>query len=111
VSPRRPLARPPGSSLWHWSSPHGGRALPATLRCGARTFLGPLRFRPARDHPIDSLAREVYPERLFESTASGSPAASAALGPAATDTGAGLPDRWSSRANRFVAPRRVRMVR
>ena len=22
----------PGSSLWHWSSPRGGRALPATLR-------------------------------------------------------------------------------
>ena len=29
----------PASSLWHWSSPRGGRALPATLRCGARTFL------------------------------------------------------------------------
>src|SRR3954447_9298943 len=29
----------PASSLWHWSSPHGGRALPATLRWGARTFL------------------------------------------------------------------------
>ena len=31
----------PASSLWHWSSPHGGRALPATLRWGARTFLTP----------------------------------------------------------------------
>src|SRR5215210_7061251 len=29
----------PASSLWHWSSPRGGRALPATLRWGARTFL------------------------------------------------------------------------
>ena len=30
-----------GSSLWRWSSPRGGRALPATLRRGARTFLTP----------------------------------------------------------------------
>ena len=37
VSPRRPKAA--DSSLWHWSSPRGGRALPATPRCGARTFL------------------------------------------------------------------------
>lgn len=29
------------SSLWRWSSPRGGRELPATLRCGARTFLTP----------------------------------------------------------------------
>ena len=28
-----------GSSLWRWSSPLGGRVLPATLRRGARTFL------------------------------------------------------------------------
>jgi hypothetical protein len=28
------------SSLWRWSSPRGGRALPASLLCGARTFLG-----------------------------------------------------------------------
>ena len=27
------------SSLWRWSSPHGGRALPASLLYGARTFL------------------------------------------------------------------------
>ena len=27
------------SSLWRWSSPHGGRALPAGLLYGARTFL------------------------------------------------------------------------
>src|SRR5947208_15576650 len=33
-----PLAR--ASSLWRWSSPHGGRALPASLLYGARTFLG-----------------------------------------------------------------------
>src|SRR5207302_2889097 len=32
-----PLAR--ASSLWRWSSPHGGRALPASLLYGARTFL------------------------------------------------------------------------
>ena len=35
---RRPSA---GSSLWRWSSPLGGRVLPATLRRGARTFLEP----------------------------------------------------------------------
>jgi hypothetical protein len=34
-----PLPVGAASSLWHWSSPYGGRALPATLRCGARTFL------------------------------------------------------------------------
>src|SRR5204862_3484826 len=38
--------RRPASSLWHWSSPHGGRALPATLRCGARTFLTPTKGAP-----------------------------------------------------------------
>ena len=32
-----PLRR--ASSLWRWSSPHGGRALPANLLYGARTFL------------------------------------------------------------------------
>ena len=31
----------PASSLWRWSSPRGGRELPATSRCGARTFLTP----------------------------------------------------------------------
>jgi hypothetical protein len=31
--------RPADSSLWPYSSPHGGRALPVTLPCGARTFL------------------------------------------------------------------------
>ena len=49
--------RRPASSLWHWSSPHGGRALPATLRCGARTFLTPRAGRPAGDaRPSDRLA-------------------------------------------------------
>ena len=47
--------RRPASSLWHWSSPHGGRALPATLRCGARTFLTPTGC-PARARPSDRLA-------------------------------------------------------
>jgi len=47
----------PASSLWHWSSPHGGRALPATLRWGARTFLTPIRSPgPTRDRPAASLA-------------------------------------------------------
>ena len=56
--------RRPASSLWHWSSPHGGRALPATLRCGARTFLTPSAGLPppmTRDHPTASLTRGVYP--------------------------------------------------
>ena len=35
-TPRRTGA----SSLWRWSSPRGGRVLPASLLCGARTFLG-----------------------------------------------------------------------
>src|SRR6186713_1702673 len=32
-------SRERASSLWRWSSPHGGRALPAGLLYGARTFL------------------------------------------------------------------------
>ncbi len=52
------------SSLWHWSSPFGGRALPATLRWRARTFLEPRRPKPraARGHPIASLTRPFYGE-------------------------------------------------
>ena len=52
------LRRRAASSLWHWSSPHGGRALPATLRCGARTFLTPSTGSPpspTRSHPTASL--------------------------------------------------------
>jgi hypothetical protein len=45
----------PASSLWHWSSPHGGRALPATLRWGARTFLTPSGC-PADARPSGRLA-------------------------------------------------------
>src|SRR6516225_620812 len=53
--------RRPASSLWHWSSPCGGRALPATLRCGARTFLTPpRRTPPARSHPTASLTGGLY---------------------------------------------------
>ena len=49
--------RRPASSLWHWSSPHGGRALPATLRWGARTFLTPPAGCPTGDaRPSDRLA-------------------------------------------------------
>src|SRR6187551_2554318 len=51
------LRRRSASSLWHWSSPHGGRALPATLRCGARTFLTPFHGFPRRGaRPSDGLA-------------------------------------------------------
>src|SRR2546430_9334045 len=34
-----------GSSLWRWSSPHGGRVLPASLPCAVRTFLDGSRRR------------------------------------------------------------------
>ncbi len=34
-------SRAPASSLWRWSSPRGGRELPATSHWGARTFLTP----------------------------------------------------------------------
>lgn len=50
--------RSPGgsaSSLWHWSSPRGGRALPAALRWGARTFLTPT-GRPGDARPSGRLA-------------------------------------------------------
>ena len=63
VSPAVPAeAATADSSLWHWSSPRGGRALPATLRCGARTFLeppgrtgAPATIRPPR-WPVDATA-------------------------------------------------------
>ncbi len=56
-TPTDGLRRRPASSLWHWSSPHGGRALPATLRCGARTFLTPPTGHPIDDaRPSDRLA-------------------------------------------------------
>src|SRR6185295_13475015 len=59
-TPSAGLRRRPASSLWHWSSPHGGRALPATLRCGARTFLTPTRrASTARGHPTASLTRRI----------------------------------------------------
>ena len=52
------------SSLWHWSSPHGGRALPATLRCGARTFLTPPTGHPTDDaRPSDRLADPAIVQR------------------------------------------------
>jgi hypothetical protein len=62
--------RPVASSLWHWSSPCGGRALPATLRWGARTFLTIGGVAPVVARPSDRLAdrcsladRFVYPDR------------------------------------------------
>ena len=64
VSLRRRLAPAAASSLWHWSSSRDGRALPATLRCGARTFLTPFNgVAPdvARGHPTASLTSGVYP--------------------------------------------------
>jgi hypothetical protein len=37
-TPAQSVARPAGSSLWHWSSPLGGRELPATLRSRSSDF-------------------------------------------------------------------------
>src|SRR5439155_14083041 len=48
-------AEAPASSLWRWSSPRGGRVLPATSRCGARTFLTPSGC-PAGARPSGRLA-------------------------------------------------------
>jgi len=59
VSLRRPARRwAAASSLWHWSSSRDGRELPATLRCGARTFLtASLRVTPTgAARPSDRLA-------------------------------------------------------
>ena len=75
--------RGPASSLWHWSSPHGGRALPATLRCGARTFLTPSAGLPppmTRDHPTASLTREVYPAQAKTQSTTQAEAGSAMAG-------------------------------
>ena len=63
ADPEGPLA---ASSLWHWSSSHDGRALPATLRWGARTFLTTRRGSPRRgprDHPTASLTPGFYPRQ------------------------------------------------
>jgi hypothetical protein len=61
-TPNTGSRRRSASSLWHWSSPCGGRALPATLRWGARTFLTPLTGHPAptRGHPTASLTDRYY---------------------------------------------------
>ena len=65
LRPRQPAS---ASSLWHWSSPLGGRELPATLRCGARTFLTPTGCPPSA-RPSGRLAgRRIlatawYPDR------------------------------------------------
>jgi hypothetical protein len=49
--------RASASSLWHWSSSCDGRVLPATLRCGARTFLTTRRGHPfGAAQPSDRLA-------------------------------------------------------
>lgn len=42
--------KPAVCSLWHYPSDHSGRALPAILPCGARTFLE--RFRPQPSGPL-----------------------------------------------------------
>ena len=64
-----PALRPArASSLWRWSSPRGGRVLPAGLLFGARTFLGrglstdapaAVRPPPGTDIVLDSNVRSV----------------------------------------------------
>src|SRR4029453_16321190 len=42
-------------SLWHFPAGHPDWALPSTLPCGVRTFLGPVTANgPARGRPADS---------------------------------------------------------
>ena len=50
------LRHRPASSLWHWSSPHGGRALPATLRLRSSDFPHVRRVAPSDARPSDHLA-------------------------------------------------------
>ena len=57
--PARHRRSPAGSSLWRWSSPHGGRVLPATLRRGARTFLVPPPVARRGPRPSGRLAGTV----------------------------------------------------
>ena len=49
-------ASPPSAvcSLWHFPAGHPDWALPSTLPCGVRTFLGPVAEAPVRGHPADS---------------------------------------------------------
>jgi len=66
------------SSLWHWSSSRDGRVLPATLRCGARTFLTPpMRVTPIGvARPSDRLADWAILRRSGSTTGRGHPMAS-----------------------------------
>ncbi len=67
------------SSLCHLSSPHGGRALPATLLCGVRTFLAPgLTARP-RDCPTSLASSSILPG--FAARCRPAPAGWTLLGP------------------------------
>jgi len=58
-------------SLWHFPADHSGSALPTTLPCGARTFLGH-RARQ-RTVSVDAAARPTRPARMVPTPAVGSP--------------------------------------
>ena len=58
VSPLPPARPGAVCFLWHFPAGHPGSALPTTLPCGARTFLGALRSR-STTRPPGRLARRI----------------------------------------------------
>ena len=93
----------PASSLWHWSSPLGGRALPATLRCGARTFLTPAGC-PASARPSEPPRWPADCRPRLVARSSASPGRTRAGPPAATRSSASLA---SAVRGRVLGPRHV----
>jgi len=108
-TPTADRGRPPASSLWHWSSPHGGRALPATLRWGARTFLAPRPGEPGRgSRSSDRLAGRgnLHPSAQRSgrrTTSAGPPAATRSMASLARASAA-----WFSRRGTWPAVQRSR---
>src|SRR5450755_346452 len=72
VSPLPPARPEAVCFLWHFPAGHPGSALPTTLPCGARTFLGAARCREAT-RPPGRLARRCVQDRA--SRGAGAPAA------------------------------------
>src|SRR6478609_5114322 len=98
-------------SLWHCPAGHPGWALPTTLPCGARTFLGGEVLRPAPTRPPDRLVRTgkgtargaSLPPRGPRGTAAG-PGTGAGTGPGAgTGTGREPSDVDAVRQRELVA--------
>jgi hypothetical protein len=60
-APRPSLAGAAGGlSLWHFPASHLGWALPTTVPCGVRTFLGRSAYAHGRGCPVGSPAHEEY---------------------------------------------------